>query len=136
MKAFFIILAASLLALNVPHAGLAAATSVNVSMHAENESGQNGTARLVQQGPDVVVTLSITKGTATPQPAHIHVGPCANLDPKPKYPLTSVVNGKSTTTVKGVTLASLETGGFAINVHKSAAAIKTYTSCGDIPKAM
>jgi hypothetical protein len=135
MKAFFIILTASF-ALTAPQAGLAAATSVTVPMHAQSGSDQDGTAKLVQQGPNVVVTLSVAQGTTTPQPAHIHMGTCAKLDPAPKYPLTSLVNGKSTSTVKGVTLASLETGGFAINVHKSAAALKTYTSCGDIPKAM
>jgi hypothetical protein len=37
--------------------------------------------------------------------------------------------------VKNVELSSLQTGGFAINVHKSAADLATYTSCGDIPKS-
>jgi hypothetical protein len=82
----------------------------------------------------VVVKISLKNGTSTPQPAHIHTGTCANLNPAPKYPLTNVVNGMSTTTLKGMKLASLRTGAFAINVHKSAAALKVYVSCGDIPK--
>jgi hypothetical protein len=105
-------------------------------MHAQNGSGQNGTATLTQQGANVVVTISLAKGSAVPQPAHIHEGPCAKLNPAPKYPLSNVVNGKSTTTIKNMKLSALQSGGYAINVHKSAAAIATYTSCGDIPKAM
>jgi hypothetical protein len=103
-------------------------------MKAQNGSNEDGTATLTQQGSDVLVTISVSNGTTTPQPAHIHTGSCANLGGV-KYPLTNVVNGKSTTTVKNVELSSLQTGGFAINVHKSAADLATYTSCGDIPKS-
>lgn len=111
------------------------AAVVKLPMRAQNGSGQSGTATLRQTASGVVVTISIAKGGSTPQPAHIHEGTCANLNPAPKYPLNSVVNGKSTTTVSNMKLSSLETGGFAINVHKSLKAIKTYVSCGDIPKA-
>jgi len=65
------------------------------------------------------------------QPVHIHKGTCANLDPKPAYPLSPVVNGKSETTVNA-SLDSLEKGGYAINGHKSAQDVKTYVSCGEI----
>jgi hypothetical protein len=62
---------------------------------------------------------------------HIHKGTCANLDPKPTYPLSPVVNGKSETTVNA-SLDSLEKGGYAINGHKSAQEAKTYVFCGPI----
>lgn len=115
--------------------GLAKSGSmVSVPMHAQNGSGQNGTATLQQQGPNLVVTISVTNGSSTPQPAHIHDGPCAHLNPAPEYPLSNVVNGRSTTTLKNVSLAKLEAAPYAINVHKSAAELKVYTSCGDIPK--
>jgi hypothetical protein len=107
---------------------------VTVQMKAQNGSGENGTATLTQSGANIVVKISLKGGVAGPQPAHIHTGTCAKLNPAPKYPLSSVVNGMSTTTLKNMKLASLETGGYAINVHKSAADIKTYVSCGDIPK--
>jgi Cu/Zn superoxide dismutase len=139
MKRFATVVLCSALALTLTQAASAnnmasAGGSVSVSLHAQNGSNENGTATLTQHGADIVVTISATGGTVTPQPAHIHQGTCAKLNPAPKYPLSNVVNGKSTTTLKSMTLASLETGGFAINIHKSAADLPHYVSCGDIPK--
>src|SRR5580704_14736966 len=114
--------------------GLAGAVTFN--LNTQNSSGETGTATLRQVQSDVSVTLTMT-GTGVAdmtQPAHIHTGTCANLDPAPKYPLNPITKGSSVTIVKGVTLKSLETGGFAINVHKSAAEAKIYVACGDIPK--
>ena len=111
------------------------AGTVTVTMNAQNGSGETGKATLHQQGSDVVVHLTLTHGTGDPQPAHIHTGTCADLNPAPKYPLSNVVDGESMTTLKGMKLADLETGKFAINVHKSTSDLKTYVSCGDIPKA-
>jgi hypothetical protein len=102
-------------------------------MNAQNGSGEDGTATITASGANAVtVVVKLSNGTSVAQPAHIHVGSCANLDPTPKYPLTNVENGESTTTVN-VALADLTTGGFAIIVHKSAAEVSTYVSCGDIP---
>lgn len=113
----------------------AADNTMSVTMNAQNGSGQTGTATLTQKGDaDVMVTLNLSNGTSVAQPAHIHKGSCANLDPKPLYPLTNVVDGKSDTEVM-VSMADLEKGGYAINIHKSAAEVSVYTSCGDI-KAM
>ncbi len=111
----------------------AADQTASVTMKAQSGSGEDGTATLTQSGSDLTVTISVQNATTTPEPAHIHTGSCANLGGV-KYPLTNVVSGKSTTTLKGVTLASLQTGGFAINVHKSTSDLGTYVSCGDIPK--
>ena len=109
--------------------------SVSVRMNPQNKSGESGTARLTAEGADktrVVISLKgAPKGTA--QPAHIHDGGCAKLDPKPKQGLENVVNGKSTTVVP-VSLDELTSGKLAINVHKSADDINTYVSCGDIRK--
>ena len=65
------------------------------------------------------------------QPVHIHKGTCDKLDPKPAYPLSPLVNGKSETTVNA-SLDSLEKGGYAINGHKSAQEASTYVFCGPI----
>lgn len=111
----------------------ASAKSVNVRMHAQNKSGESGSAKLTPQGADKTrVEISLKGGPkGTPQPAHIHEGTCAKLDPKPKYGLENVVDGKSTTVVpQGIDAVR----GMAINVHKSADDIKTYVSCGDIGK--
>ena len=113
----------------------AANTSITVQMQPQNNSGESGTATLTDMGNNQTqVVLNLTGAPANAQPAHIHEGTCANLNPTPKYPLTNVSNGQSTTTVN-VSLASLMTGGFAINVHKSATEASTYFSCGNIPAA-
>jgi hypothetical protein len=99
-------------------------------MKAQNDSGETGTTTLKDTPNGLLVTVNL-KGAKGTQPAHIHKGSCANLDPKPEYPLKNVVNGKSVTTVKGVTIGELN-GKSAVNVHKSTADLKTYVSCGDI----
>lgn len=111
------------------------AKAVTVRMHAENKSGETGTAKLTPVGTDKTRVEISLKGTpqGTPQPAHIHEGTCAKLDPKPKYGLENVVDGKSTTEVP-VGLAELRKGTFAVNVHKSGEDLKTYVSCGNIGK--
>jgi len=107
--------------------------SVNVSMHAQNKSGESGRARLTPEGDKTKVEITL-KGAKGTQPAHIHEGTCAKLDPKPKQGLENVVDGKSTTVVP-MSIDQLTGGNLAINVHKSADDIKTYVSCGDIRKA-
>ena len=106
--------------------------SITIKLVAQHGSHQTGMATLTAMGSKTKVVLSVshTKGS---EPAHIHPGSCANLNPVPKYPLSDVVNGTSTTVVD-VPLASLETGHFAINVHAGPGPlIKKYVSCGDIP---
>jgi hypothetical protein len=114
---------------------MAPAAAVTVKLAAQNDSGETGTAVLTQVGDDVTVSAVMTGAGSVAQPIHIHEGTCAKLNPKPLYPLTTVQDGKSVTTLKGLKLTSLETGGFAINVHKSLTDIPAYVACGDIPKA-
>ena len=109
--------------------------SVTIKMAAQNNSNETGTATLTQAGKNVQVTIDLSNAPAAAQPAHIHPGTCAKLNPAPKYPLSNVVNGKSTTTLKNVNLGDLTSGAFAINVHKSTSDLATYVSCGDIPAA-
>ena len=105
-------------------------TPETVTMKAQNGSGENGTATLRDTPKGLVVTIHI-KNAKSPQPAHIHEGSCAKLNPKPEYPLHNVINGVSVTTVKGVTIGELNDKA-AVNVHKSLTDIPTYVSCGDI----
>ena len=109
---------------------------MTVHLGEQNGSGESGTATLTaerrpDQGrprhPDPVGD----DGVRVPQPAHIHKGSCAKLDPIPAYALADVKDGASTSTVD-VKLDDLRDGAFAINVHKSAAEIQTYVACGDI----
>lgn len=95
----------------------------------------SGTATLTDLGNGKLrVDINVEAAGNNAMPAHIHPGTCEELDPKPKYPLSDVENGKSTTEVDA-TLADVQTGAFAINLHKSTQDLKTYTACGDIPKA-
>jgi hypothetical protein len=106
---------------------------LTVKLYPQNKSGETATAVLTQVGPDVKVVVTTAGGPTDPQPIHIHKGTCAKLNPAPTYPLTTVQDATSTTTIKGITLMSLENGDFAINIHHSTADIPTYYACGDIP---
>lgn len=112
----------------------AAQDTVTVTLTPQNNSGESGTATLTAMGDQTKVVLNLTGAPDNPQPAHIHQGTCATLDPKPQYPLTSVEGGMSETMVPA-SLDSLLTGNFAINVHKSAEEASVYYSCGNIPAA-
>ena len=112
----------------------AATSTLTVTLSEQNCSGESGTATLTQVGGDVQVVIALKGGPATtPQPAHIHTGTCANLGGV-AYPLSNIVNGASTSTVKGVTIDKLLGASNAINVHESAANIGKYVACGNIAK--
>src|SRR6266851_6717409 len=72
----------------------------------QNNSGISGTATFTPSGGGLRVDLKVTGAGAGPQPAHIHGGTCAQLNPTPEFTLTSVTNGSSTTTLQ-TTLQSL-----------------------------
>ena len=105
---------------------------VTIPIVEQNGSGESGTATLTSvDGGSTKVEISMKGESKGAQPAHIHEGGCANLDPKPKQGLDNVLNGKSTTVVP-VALSELVDKKLAINVHKSTDDIKTYVACGDI----
>jgi hypothetical protein len=108
-------------------------SSVTVNLSPQNNSGETATAVLTQTGDDVKVVVTTKGGPSDPQPIHIHQGTCAKLNPKPAYPLTTIQNGTSTTTLKDMKLSSLENGDYAINIHHSTTDVPTYYACGDIP---
>ncbi|MDQ2858000.1 MAG: hypothetical protein M3R53_05025 [Candidatus Eremiobacteraeota bacterium] len=103
-----------------------------IAIGEQNGSGQTGHASLKQVGNDMQVTLDLDHASKMAEPAHIHKGTCAKLDPVPAFPLKPVTNGKSVTTVHGFTFGMVKKGHYAINVHKSAAALKSYVACGDL----
>ena len=114
-----------------------ASGSMTVNLGEQNASGESGTARLTAQGDKTKVVLDLRNPSATmaseTQPAHIHKGTCAKLDPTPAYPLKNIVNGKSVTTVD-VPLTKLLNGKYAVNIHRSAKQLKVYVVCGDITR--
>ena len=115
-------------------ASVASAQETTVKLEAQNNSNETGTATLTPAGDSTKVVLDV-KGAEGTQPTHIHKGTCSQLDPKPAFPLSPVVNGKSETTVKA-SMKDLTSGGYAINGHKSAQDLKTYVFCGDIKAGM
>lgn len=107
--------------------------SVRVSLGELTGSGQSGSATLTAAGEGrTTVVVEIDRPPKTAQPAHIHPGTCADLDPLPAYPLTPLFGGASQTTVN-VSLDDLRRGAFAVNVHLSEEEIRTSVACGGIP---
>jgi hypothetical protein len=123
--------------------------TLTVKLSEQNKSGETGVATLTDTADGLMVVLKLDGAPAgVPQPAHIHKGTCEKLDPKPAYPLSSAIDGKSTTEkIKGmaaadstvpapaVTIADLLKAPYAINVHKSTTEAMVYVSCGNIVKA-
>ncbi len=118
-----------------PAAPAMAKTPLQVRLVAQNNSGETGTATLLDGAKGLVVRLRMANPTSDTQPVHIHTGTCDKLDPKPKYPLTTIKNGMSETTVPDVTIAQLEKTPYAINVHKSTTEVAVYVSCGNVVAA-
>lgn len=139
--AFILAAAAVLFALpasslaNMGNKVIATGNTIKLDLQSQSDSGETGTATLKQAGDDVLVTVTMKNAVADVQPMHIHTGQCGpTLNPKPQYPLKNVTNGSSTTRLTNMKLSDLQTGGFAINVHKSPDALDTYVACGNIPK--
>ena len=114
----------------------AAMTPTQFKISAQNGSGENGTATLLQSGPNLIVRVRLSGAPdGVAQPVHIHKGTCDKLDPKPTYPLVTMKDGLSETTLKDVKLSDLLAGTYAINVHKSTTEIGTYVACGNLKVA-
>jgi hypothetical protein len=111
--------------------GESGSDEVVVDLEEQNGSGESGTATLTTDGEKTKVVIALENPSTAPQPAHIHEGSCAELDPTPAYGLENVVGGKSTTTVDRP-LDELRDGDYAINVHKSADEVDVYVACGDM----
>lgn len=106
-------------------------SSLTVALGEQNDTGESGVATLKETNGQTTVVLEMQNAPeGASQPAHIHAGAC----PTPGdvvYPLTNVVNGYSET-VLDADLATIKAQmPLAVNVHKSAAEIKAYVSCGD-----
>ncbi|MCH8297286.1 MAG: hypothetical protein IH873_04405 [Chloroflexi bacterium] len=102
----------------------------------QSDSGQTGTAVLTGRGSFTNVSLSLSAGTLKSELVHIHEGQCLPGDlGGVVHALTSFEGGSgASVTNVPVSLASLMTGGFAVNIHFASLASQ-YTSCGNIPSA-
>ncbi len=107
-------------------------TTLTVKMYAQNRPGETGTATFEQVSSGVKIVVKMTGGQNGSQPVHIHTGSCAKLNPVPKYALTNIVHGSSTTTISGITLVDLLKGQYVIDVHESSADMTKYVACAAI----
>ncbi len=106
--------------------------TVKINPEAGFYARESGTAVLTAEGAStrVVVSLKgVPKGRV--EPIHIHEGVCGHINPAPKWPLKSLMDGKSETVVP-VSLEDLLKGKYAINVHESSRDIAVYVACGNI----
>lgn len=132
----FALLGAALAGSLATTAAAATPQSITIKMVQQNGSGENGTATLTQVSDGVRVAVKLDGAPQNiPQPTHIHIGNCGHINKAPEYPLANSVDGASLSTVKGVQLAQLLSGTYAINVHKSGTDLGTYVSCGNIKAA-
>lgn len=107
--------------------------ALTINLGAQNGSKQDGQAWLNDTPGGLHVKLQVRNEPAgASEPAHIHQGRCAKLNPAPWRALSNVVKGVSVTTIPHVTIADLKKAPYAINIHQSLANIKHYVSCGDI----
>jgi hypothetical protein len=106
--------------------------SATLQLASQNNSGVTGTATITDIGGGKLrVEIAATGAGAGPQPAHIHEGTCSQLNPAPKFALTDVRNGASSTTVDG-TMQAITSSPHAIHMHKSPDELPVYVACADI----
>jgi Cu/Zn superoxide dismutase len=128
-----LLLGAALVAITASSAIAADPQSLTIKMVALNKSGENGTATLTQMPDGLHVVVKLKNAPKdVPQPTHIHIGTCGNINKAPEYALQNTVNGEATSVVPGVKLSDLMSAHYAVNVHKSGDDLGTYVSCGDV----
>jgi hypothetical protein len=97
-----------------------------------NGSGVSGTVTMttIDEG-HTLVQVDVDAAGHPNMPAHIHPGTCAELVPQPKYPLETVIEGRSSTAV-AASLDELLLGGQALNIHSSNEHMDLYSACGEL----
>jgi hypothetical protein len=117
--------------------GEVTSSEVTVNLAEASLSGQTGTATLIAAGDQTDVSIEIDgKPVSDSQPAYIYEGNCGSVPGdlgEPVFNLPDVVGGASRATVD-VSLETLTSGNYAINLHRSDEDLATYTSCGKIER--
>jgi hypothetical protein len=108
------------------------AAPVTLQLRELNGSGVSGTVTMTTIDEEhTLVEVDVDAAGHPNMPAHIHPGTCAELVPQPKYPLQSVIAGRSSTTV-AASLDELLSGGQALNIHMSNEQMDLYSACGEL----
>jgi hypothetical protein len=106
--------------------------SITLSLASQSNSGITGMAVITElPGGKMRVEIRANGAGPGPQPAHIHQGTCANLDPAPQFTLSSLTNGVSTTEIDG-SLRDITVSPHAIHLHKAPDELPVYVACADI----
>jgi len=99
----------------------------------EGTGAQVGYATVIASGANSKIATWVTPGAkGVAQPMHVKSGTCSNLGAT-LHTLASVVDGRSITTLAGVSMASLRDGSSVINLQKSATESSVNTACARIP---
>ncbi len=111
-------------------AGGATGTSIVVPLSSMGGSTITGVAELMSQGNVTAVVIHL-EGEApdTRHPAHIHAGTCVSANPVPSFPLMTLQDGTSVSTVDAP-LATLTSGGYVIEVFPSETDLSQAVACG------
>jgi len=130
----WIVIIAAVLIVGIAAAGVTLAqTPLMITLNAQNNSGETGTAALTDLGDGttrVEVTVSGAPAGAS-QPMDIETGTCANLSTTSAFPLTNLENGTSTT-VLTTTMQTLLASPYALTGHKSETEMTVNVFCGEI----
>ena len=133
---------AALLMGSIPAAAQDDTTGLTIALNPYKGSGVSGWAALTPVDKGVQVEMAVEGAAVTgDHPTHIHTGTCANFDPNPLIPLTTVVldplsdDGTSRTTVAEVEIAELLADDYVILIHKSADELTNYFVCGDLKQS-
>ncbi len=98
------------------------------------DSEVTGQVTVTPSGTDEVSVevLLDEAGAAGERPVHIHEGDCQDLNPEPAFPLETVTDGESETTLD-MNASELLDDDYAVNVHESGDDLETYVACGELP---
>jgi hypothetical protein len=105
---------------------------VRLNVASLNNSGVTGVVNLrpIDQNR-VRVEVQVRGGDVGQLPIHIHEGTCADLNPTPKIPFTTVASGTSVTELDG-SFQQWTSAPHVIFMHKSPQELPIFVACADI----
>jgi hypothetical protein len=110
--------------------------TVSVSLPSLNFSEQAGRAFVSGESGKTKVTIDISPWTAgVDQPASIRAGTCATIGAV-RYPLNSLIDGKSETVLAPATHFIHGLGDSVIVIGKSTTEPEAFAACGNLKKAL
>jgi len=103
-----------------------------IILRSQSSAGIHGTATLTSLGPKTKVSIVLVNDPpGAEHPAHIHPGTCADFNIVPRYPIDTVVSGRSVTIVQAP-LADLIGHGLVLEIHSSKYHVNIIAACGTL----